>query len=106
MRVNSAGDEIPIAATLYRNSESFTTENRPPRHQVYLPERVAAGVVVNPTLYEDTGVKYHCEVEDGEGQVAVVSTETVLLVGGQLWVQAHSHSLVLYLYICLSSLCG
>jgi hypothetical protein len=81
VRVNDAGDEIPIAATLYRNSESFTTANRPNRHQVYLPDRVAAGVVVNPTLYEDAGTRYHCEVEDGEGEVVAVSTEARLLVG-------------------------
>ena len=101
VRVNDAGDEIPIAATLYRNSESFTTANRPNRHQVYLPDRVAAGVVVNPTLDEDAGTRYHCEVEDGEGEVVAVSTETRLLVGGQLWavpvnymytVYVHSHT--------------
>ena len=51
---------------------------------------------MNPTLYEDAGTRYHCEVEDGEGEVVAVSTETRLLVGGQLWTVPVNY---MYMYI-------
>lgn len=83
VRVTNAGDEIPIDAFLYRNSERINTlpSLAPDRHQAYLKDRAVAGIVITSTEYEDAGSKYYCEVESNGGGV-VRSRETELLVGG------------------------
>lgn len=83
VKVDAARDEIPIATTLYRNSERINTVFPPDRHGAYVYDGVVAGVVVYSTQYEDAGVRYHCEVEEG-GEVVATSRETELLVGGEL----------------------
>ena len=89
--MTDAGEEIPIAAIPYRNSEVIPRVDPPERHRRYLPDGVVAGVVVNPTLYEDSGTKYHCQIERG-GEVVKNSTETILLVGGE-------HITYMYIYV-------
>ena len=82
MRIDNAGEETPIDATLYRGLERINPVFPPERHQAYQPAGVVAGVIVVPTEYEDAGVRYRCEVE-GRGGEVVRTREAKLLVGGE-----------------------
>ena len=82
VRVDDAGDEFPITAVPYRNSERLTSLNKPERHHLHVTRGKVAGVVVSPTQYEDTGARYWCQVERGE-QVVAESQRTQLVVGGE-----------------------
>ena len=85
MRMDDDGNETPISATLYRNSEQLNPYSLPDRHQAYAPERgIVAGIIVNPTQYEDVGTQYQCGVEV-DGEEVVRSRKTNLLVGGEYW---------------------
>ena len=85
MKVTVEGDEVPIDAILYRNSKRFNTVSSfsPDRHQAQIKDRAVAGIVIRSTEYEDSGSKYHCEVESNGGEV-VKSRVTVILVGGEI----------------------
>lgn len=85
VKVTSEGDEIPIDAVLYRNSERFNTvpSFSPDRHQAHIKDRAVAGIVIRSTEYEDAGSRYYCEVESNGGEV-VRSRVTKILVGGEI----------------------
>ena len=82
VRVDDAGDEFPITAIPYRNSERLTSLNKPERHHLHVTRGKVAGVVVSPTRYEDTGARYWCQVERG-GQVVAETQQAQLVVGGE-----------------------
>ena len=83
VRVNNAGEEIPIAATPYRNGERLVTgSSLPPRHQLTVKYGVVAGVLITFTKYEDAGSKYRCMVENNEGEIVALTGQTRVLVGG------------------------
>ena len=104
MRVNNAGEEVPIAATPYRNGERLVTgSSLPPRHQLTVKFGVVAGVLITFTKYEDAGSKYRCMVENNDGEIVALTGQTRVLVGGTrciIHILYYMHTLRIILFLC------
>ena len=83
VKIDNSGNEIPVSATLYLNSERINPVLPPERHHAYAPvNEVIEGVIVSGTVYNDTGNSYVCTVEE-RGEERARSRSTKLLVGGE-----------------------
>ena len=69
--------QINLNATFFRNSIPINIYYPPPRHLVLNSQENIIGILITPTLLEDSLAEYHCTVGD------LTSLRSILYVGGR-----------------------